>query len=196
MPSQATRSDEELIRQIASRGPAGELALTELHTRYARRFFARLMKSGVPPSDAEGIVNTLFFDKVWQQTERLLSAERLMPYLWRTLDNLGLDYLRARSRDPVFVEIGIPGLTDCPDIAVEESSEERELCVEKAFRSFRAEWPERGDVIYLATVEEWNLADVAEYIGRSYGATRQFLYESRKRLKNLIVSLCGELLED
>ena len=58
-----------------------------------------------------------------------------------------------------------------------------------------ADFPDRARAIGFLVIEEWSVEDIARALGRTPGATREFLSQCRKKLRPYIED-CLELLEE
>ena len=65
-------------------------------------------------------------------------------------------------------------------------------CVRRAWRAFTADHPQRAEALNLAILEEWSPVELADYLGRSYGATREYLSQCRKVLRGYVQHWCGD----
>ena len=67
-------------------------------------------------------------------------------------------------------------------------------CVAAALRTFEAAHPGRGEALRLAHTEGWSGEQMAVYLGRSHGATREYLSQCRAKFEPF-VKHCLEWLE-
>jgi DNA-directed RNA polymerase specialized sigma24 family protein len=66
-----------------------------------------------------------------------------------------------------------------------EETETREECVSKGIQEFEKIMPERAYVIQL-TMEKVSMKTISERIGRTAGATKQYVSQSRKKVAPFI----------
>lgn len=65
-------------------------------------------------------------------------------------------------------------------------------CVRRAWRAFAADHPQRAEALNLAILEEWSGEEMAQYLGRSYKATREYLSQCRKVLRTYLQRWCSD----
>ena len=75
-----------------------------------------------------------------------------------------------------FEETGIFGLEEPTDGNATE-------CVKIAKIAFEKDHPERAKAIELSAIEGWTIKELAVFLDRSEGATREYLSQCRKFLK-------------
>ena len=76
---------------------------------------------------------------------------------------------------------------------MEEKSQTRSGCIQEQLAKFREAEPKRAEVIELL-LKEFNTEEIRLIIGRSYGATREFMSQCRKKFKPFI-EICNEIEE-
>ena len=176
---------------LAAGGAAAERALTALYDEYARRLLGLLRSKGFMIEEAEEILQEAFL-KLYQARHKLADVETPKAYLYRTVLNCSTDFLRRKKKaEP---EIGVE--PDQLDSAAAPQSEDEGFvdCLQGALVQFEAEAPERALAIRLAVIEGMTGQELADAIGRSYGAAREFLSQTRKRFQSLLQELCGDYL--
>jgi len=119
---------------------------------------------------------------------------QLSTWLWQIAGNT----LRAHLRRQQPLQLGAepPPEAETQDLApglgaalsFSESTHLNDLsdCVQRAFRRFQAQEPERAEVLYLAYVEGWTRAELAQRLGRSEHATTVYLAQCRAKLLPLM----------
>lgn len=188
--------DRELFGALAAGGKRAEQALKRLYDTYARRLLGLLRSKGYTMDEAEEIVQESFL-KLFQSSAKLAEVDLPKAYLYRVVMNCATDYLRTkRKADP---EIGVDPeeLAQASDASSDTSDSQYDGfmdCFEAAFSQFEAAAPDRAVVIRLAVIEGMSGHELAEAIGRSYGAAREFLSQTRKRFQDLLTDKCGDYL--
>jgi RNA polymerase sigma factor (sigma-70 family) len=206
-PSSSDDAERDAFARLADGGQRAEAAVAALYQAYAPRFRAFLRMRGVVQQQAEDLVHDVFVRVIEAGAgARLRNVESPRAYLWCTLRNALTDLLRQSGRDRRrFAEP--PGIANDPHNASFESWLEQATgadgaeaerkdhveCVARAFERFRRQEPDRAVAIELAAIEGFEGRELAEALGKSHGATREFLSQARKALKSLIQSLCGGL---
>ena len=186
--------ENQLFQAIASGGAAAEAALRQIYDRYARRLFGLLRSKGYSTDEAEEILQEAFL-KLFRSADQVATVDSPKAYLYQTVINCGYDLLRRKRR--------ISGETPLNNEALVRFTERNEAtdcdaydgfldCLSVAYARFEQEAPERGLVIRLAVIEGMSGSEVAAAIGRSYGASREFLSQTRKKFQALLLELCGD----
>lgn len=178
---------------LAAGGSAAERALESLYDEYARRLLGLLRSRGFMMEEAEEILQEAFL-KLYQAGPTLADVEAPKAYLYRTAINCSTDFLRRKKKAEL--EIGVePGQLD--SMAEPPSEDDGFMdCLQGALEHFEDEAPERALAIRLAVIEGMTGQELADAIGRSYGATREFLSQTRKRFQALLQELCGDYLTE
>ncbi|MEZ5599451.1 MAG: RNA polymerase sigma factor [Pseudomonadales bacterium] len=137
------------------------------------------MRFHASEEDAEDLLQATF--------EKIIALRRLPPdleapgaYLWRIAVNCAQDWLR-RQRP----EISVGGTMELeplhtglqPDHAQSFIASES---LRRAFTRFARDHPERAAALTLLVVEQWNGTELAAYLQRSPGASREYLHNAGK----------------
>lgn len=124
-------------------------------------------------------------------------------YMATTLRNCFVDLLRSRGP-----EINESSIFNSDDEAEESFLEKQpgagpidaelgfQHCLDRTLKAFGAQNAEAARTVYLAVVEELSRQELAEAIGRSYGATREFLSQCMKKFEGLFREICPEYVPD
>jgi RNA polymerase sigma factor (sigma-70 family) len=173
---------EELLADVLANRATSRGSFAALY----RRCFGFVRSKGVPQDDARDIVS-LTIQKIIE-SGGLRGARNNAGYLYRMLTNASMDWHRARNR------MSRPStLYDSVDLSVaEEDSESREECLRGALKVFSKEFPDQALVLQLAYMEEWSGSRIATHIGRTPGAARTFLWETRKKFRKLLLEVCND----
>jgi RNA polymerase sigma factor (sigma-70 family) len=181
------------IRACREGGAAIANALRELD----RAFFAVLYRDGLrvlrDPDAARDLVQETFI-KVWRRCATFRGDSELLPWVKMILRNAAIERLRQPRREVPMEDLG--GLTAEAARRLMEISVEHNLTPEQAAwrrqlaERFRQGWEhfERSDPLH-ANVMAWvvedglSMEDIAELLGRTPGATREFVSQCRKRAR-------------
>lgn len=170
-----TRSDRELLRQVADRDAQALTAVLDRHgpsvTRYAWALTARRM-------DVEEVVQDTFFT-LWRRAADIESDASLLPWLLVTCRNHARNVNRRNARhdgDEISDQLAAP----------DEPSEARDR-----LRFVLAEIDALSEVdrrvCELCLVEGRPYAEAAEVVGLSVGAVKQRVFRTRTRLRKVVV---------
>jgi RNA polymerase sigma factor (sigma-70 family) len=198
-------ADRDAFARLAEGGRAAEQAIGKLYDEYAPRFRAFLRMRAVSPQQAEDLVHDVFV-RLIEAGARLAQVESPRAYLWCTLRNAFADHARQAGRDrrrfadppardqdqeDASFETWLEHTLGSDGAEVERSDHVE--CVGRAFERFRREQPERAAAIELVAIEGFEGSELAAALGKSYGAAREYLSQSRKALRSLVQALCGGL---
>jgi RNA polymerase sigma-70 factor (ECF subfamily) len=199
-----TLDDTACLVHIQHGGRAAQRGVALLYQRYAPRFLWHFTHHyGFAPEEAEDIVQDAFVNLVRTRgTGREVTA--VAAWLWRIAINCANDaYRRKRS----------PSGTLMSDEATDErknrpmdharaashvtdNTPEPDLvdCVRQAFRAFATDHPQRAQALSLVILEGWTAKELATYLGRSHGATREYVSRCRALLRPYLLERCGDYL--
>ena len=194
-------NDDECVRVIASGGAAQEAAIALLFERYYRKFVSYLTIRRVAAQDAEDIVQDVFVNVVNSLRGSEAEIKSARAYLYRSLHNRFVDHIRAKK--PEVREAELMGGNDAEDgsiierIADKLGFEEEEAgfleCFQRALSAFFDADQDSGTAIQMA-VEGFSGAELAEVLGRTHGAAREFLRQCRKKFQTLLRERCLDYL--
>ena len=196
-------NDDECVREIASGGAAQEAAIALLFERYYRKFVSYLTIRRVAAQDAEDIVQDVFVNVVNSLRDSKADIRSARAYLYRSLHNRFVDHLRAKR--PEVREAELAGRNDEEDAAIIEriadklgfEDEEHGFleCFQRALSSFFDDDEDSGTAIQMA-VEGFSGEELAEVLGRTHGAAREFLRQCRKKFQTMLRELCLDYLPE
>lgn len=196
-------NDDECVRVIASGGAAQEAAVALLFERYYRKFLSYLTIRRVAAQDAEDIVQDVFVNVVNSLRGSNTEVKSARAYLYRSLHNRFVDHLR--SRRPEIREAELAGNNDNEDAAIIEriadklGFEDEDLgfleCFQRALRRFFDADRDSGTAIQMS-VEGFSGEELAEVLGRTHGAAREFLRQCRKKFQALLKDVCPDYLPE
>lgn len=197
-------NDEDCLRNIAAGGRLAQKAVGILYDRYARRFIGYLIRRRVSKEDAEDMVQDVFIKVVAGLSESSPEISNGRAYLYRALHNRLVDFLRAKK--PVLSESDV-GYSDDNEASSGFEAFEGEsglgedetdflLCFQNALREFYEQNTEAGTAIDLAVVEGFSGKELSEVLERSYGATREFLSQCKKKFQRHLKELCYDYIPD
>jgi len=181
------------MRACREGGSAIEQALRELD----RAFFAVLYRGGLQtlrdPDAARDLVQDTFI-KVWRRCATFRGDSELLPWIKTILRHTAIERLRQRTHEVPMEDH--EGMTAEAAARIMEMSGECNPTPEQEARrheladQFRQGWAsfERDDPVranVMAWVVEDGLAieDIADLLGRTPGATREFVSQCRKRAR-------------
>jgi RNA polymerase sigma-70 factor (ECF subfamily) len=178
-------TDQECLDHIRRGGKPRADGISQLYRAYVRRFIAYLVKHRVPREHAEEVVQDVFINIV-RHCDNFRGDTRIDAWMWSILRNALIDYTR-RQRPEFAVEddelINLAGAIVEPELG---NATEIDECVRKAFAAFAAANSDRAQVLSLVAFEGWSIDDVAAMLKRTPGATREYISQCRKKLKDFL----------
>lgn len=193
------------MRACREGGAAIEQALRELD----RSFFAILYRGGLrtlrDPDAARDLVQETFI-KVWQRCASFRGDSELLPWIKTILRHAAIERLRQPAREVAMEDR--EGLT--PDAAqrILEISMERNPTPDQVARRreqaeyFRKGWtrfqqddPLHANVMGWVVEDGLSIEDIAQLLGRTPGATREFVSQCRKRARVYLADWYGLAFE-
>lgn len=141
----------------------------------------RYQYQNLSESEAQDIVQDAFL-KLATTTSKPKSPESLTSWVVTIVENTALDLFRRAYKK---YEIALPEEDDIN--LVPDSRSEQEFgfdiqdCVSKGLITFSQKYPQNAAVISMS-MDDLRIAQIAEIISRTEAATKQYIYESKKKL--------------
>jgi RNA polymerase sigma factor (sigma-70 family) len=163
--------------------------VTLLYAEFAsrlRRFYAG---RGATPAEAADFTQDCFVRVMRAIDSFQGEAPQFVAWIWTTARNVLID---ARRKDRSTVSLDDDGDEDAvplqladptADPAGDVEADSVRDCVRRGFKAFAAQHPQRAQCLAWLAVDRFDIGGIAELIGRSAGATREYLSQSRKKLK-------------
>lgn len=177
---------EECLRWVAEGGGRAERGMELLFRAHAGRLKAFFRRRRMSDEEAADLLQETFI-KVHRAAHQFQGQAKASTWLWSIARHCLLDHLRARRPTESLDELMETG--DPAALAAAPCDSERLAlrdCIEHGFAAFGAAHPERAEVMRLVVVEEWSLADVAAFLARTPAATREYVSQCRKRLRQFL----------
>jgi RNA polymerase sigma factor (sigma-70 family) len=184
------------MRACRDGGAAIEQALRELD----RAFFSLLFREGMrtlrDPDLARDLVQDTFI-KAWRRCATFRGDSEVLPWIKSILRNGALERLRKSSHEvPLEDQDGLTAevAQRIASLAIEaNASPEQELQRRELARRFGEGWSRfQGEDPLHASVLRWTIEDglsideIAELLGRTPGATREFVSQCRKHARKYL----------
>jgi RNA polymerase sigma factor (sigma-70 family) len=178
----------------------GGAAIEQALRRLDRSFFAVLFRDGVrtlrDPDAARDLVQDTFI-RVWQRCASFRGESELLPWIKTILRHAAIERLRQGTREEPMEDQ--QGLTEGAARRILEMSVERNPTPEELARreertaTFRRGWQrfQQDDPLH-ASVMRWvvedglTTEDIARLLGRTPGATREFVSQCRKSARRYL----------
>lgn len=189
-------TEEQIVLLIGSGRPgeqdAGVKALYALMAAPVLRFFVHL---GVPAEEARDLLQETFV-KIFRAAHKFKAGGSAKAWFWQIARNCLNDHLRETARlrkhETAFDDEQWSYVRDTVAAKAQSSVCSVDECVAQGVARFGASMPDRAFALTLQ-MEGAAIQDIAERIGRTVGATKEYLSQSRKKLQPFIAH-CAELL--
>ncbi|RDH84095.1 MAG: hypothetical protein DIZ80_08155 [endosymbiont of Galathealinum brachiosum] len=182
--------DQDFVEAIKQGGKHRQRAITLLFKHYSPQFSRYFRRNRITEPNVEDIVQNTFVNIV-----RGISGYRgdcpLKNWLWTVARNTMLTFFQNPSH-----KFQIQEETDIDDIEVSHLTNTPgtlEDCVTQALDDFSKDHHDRAEVVRLATIEGWSSDELAKFIGRTLGATREYISQCKKRF-NVYLQPCKDYL--
>lgn len=189
-------TDQELLRDVAARGEAARRAMAVLFERHFRTLCRRFGYRFPNVSEAEVVdaVSTCLL-KAFEQAGRYRGEASFHTWVGSMIQNALTDHLRKSGRtvpldaddrddDPPAHQYA--ALIDERTPLTETDLAQLRNCVALHFSRFRKQNPEAALAIHEHFVEQVDLKELSAILGRSYGATRQFVSKEVGKLRRFL----------
>lgn len=119
--------------------------------------------------------------RIWKGASSFQGSGKASAWIWSVIRNTLTDYQRKSLRRPPEQAFD-PDNPEHEGKAEDPYDQERDDCIARGLERFAIHFPERAYALEL-----WSAGihheEIAKQLGRSYGATRQFLLECRKKMR-------------
>jgi RNA polymerase sigma-70 factor, ECF subfamily len=186
--STAVDVDAESLKLIAAGGRPAEGALTALFRKYRKPLLGFLIRRGVDAQTAEDLVQETFI-KVAKSAGTFRRDAMASSWIYSILRNVHLDHLRKPKHEVNLDDEGWEIVeadqeddgADRPD----QNLERRQLddCLDTQYKVFIKEQPAAAAALQKVTEHDWSIREVAQFLGRTEAATKEYLSQCRKKLR-------------
>jgi len=194
--------DEQCFAALAAGGKGAEKAWGILYERHAKRMLATLRAWRLSPDDSADVVQEVFMKLARIQKSRT-QVKNPRAYMATTLKHCFVDFLRSR-RPEINESSTTSGDGEADDSIIDKQLGDGPIddeigfqdCLDRALKTFRAQNEEAAQTVYLSVVEQFSGQELAEVLGRSHGATREFLSQCKRKFEGLFREICPEYVPD
>ena len=202
-------NEEEMINSIKSGGRGQELALQALYRKsveFQRRFVSKGLSHQLAEDLKQETIIRIFRGAANYSGGQGFGDSSANSWMWSIARNVMIDHLRAKKiKEDLIKEVSIndDSITDASKLELEIELASKnphafigqtpEDCVAKGFEELAAEFPDRARVLEMQ-MEGEDIASIANRIGRTYFATKEYLSQCKKKLAPFIEH-CRPLLQ-
>ena len=183
-------TDEQIIELICKGGASNHSkAISAFYSRWAIQMKGFFITKGLTTDDAEDVFQDCVVT-IWRKAHQYKGQGTAQSWVWCIARNVLTDQLRKKKPNRHFVDLddALENILVAPSEVENTASD----CVDDGLKNFELIDSDRAYALQL-WCNEMDLQDIADRIGRSYGATRTYLTECRKKLRPF-VEPCLELL--
>ncbi len=178
------------MRACREGGAAIERALRELDRTLFARLYRECRRSIRDHDAAEDLVQEAFI-KVWRHCASFRGDSELLPWIRVILRRTILDRLRKGEREVTLDDVQFEAATDAAAIAnggtatTDRAARQAEIqsVFDACWQEFRATSPTHAAVMGWIVEDGLSNAEIGELLGRTPGATREFISQCRKRAR-------------
>lgn len=179
--------DRIWLNMVVAGGSQREKGVRALFTRYRSALIRFLLKRGVAPENADDIVQEAFIRMI-KGSATFRNESKVSSWLFQIASNLHIDKTRQVQHEQTVGEDEWRHLesTVSPDPLEgleSQTAENLQDCYDRGFSQFEHEFPDRAEVLRYVVSHHWSIRDVAKFLGRTEGATREFLSQCRKKFR-------------
>jgi len=177
----------EVLEQLQDKANL-DIAYKSLNSFFYRNAFRFLMANKLNAADADDVIQETFI-KVFEKIDTLKDDSKFESWLWTILrNNMNEFYRKSNKKNNVMFGIeaeDLENLTGDADVKVSygQKYDDQHNCVEEKMKLFQEDMPDQHYAIKLQ-MEDVSIKDISIRIGRSYAATKEFLSQSKKKLKS------------
>jgi RNA polymerase sigma-70 factor, ECF subfamily len=185
--NEQTERDRASLAKIQAGGRALGEGTSELYKSYRHIFMAYFQRNSVDSAQAEDLLQEVFMNVV-RRAGDFRAESSVSTWLWTIARNKLIDHSRSRRPEVNLDEDGWAAVENGLAHETLPQGEPHQLdeCVSKAFQIFANQAPERAEALRRMTLDGWSIEQVAQFIGRTPGATREYLSQCRKKFKSFL----------
>ena len=159
---------------------------------FRKEFIGFAMKRNINYDDASDLVQKFTIDKLYMKSNSIKNIEFARTWMYRVFSNMVNDQGRMLKKNrEVPLDEG-RDQSQAPKIS-DVKSQTRSGCVQEQLAKFREAEPKRAEVLDYILLNK-GTEEVRLIIGRSYGATREYMSQCRKKFRSF-TEICNEIEE-
>ena len=180
------------IIQLLRQGRSDEaLRLFEKYG-FRKEFIGFAMKRNINYDDASDLVQKFTIDKLYMKSNSIKNIEFARTWMYRVFSNMVNDQGRMLKKNREVPLDEDRDQSQAPKIS-DEKSQTRSSCVQEQLAKFREAEPKRAEVLDYILLNK-GTEEIRLIIGRSYGATREYMSQCRKKFRSF-TEICNEIEE-
>ncbi|WP_269620512.1 RNA polymerase sigma factor [Zhongshania sp. BJYM1] len=192
---------DSLIIDLQCGGEARKRAVTQLYIAFATKITQFLTLRGVPFHEAEDVLHEIFISLI-ARAGSFTPMGQGRGWVWTVVRSKLADRYRSSQKmgshsagdDVVSNSNSVNSDFHVIENYGEEGYDEDRLksCIEGQMAAFTRDHPEGAQALSWVMDDDLDLRSISELLGRSYGATREFMSQIRSKLKVYIDSCLAD----
>lgn len=187
------QQDLECIQQIRSGGKRRTEGITTLYRKYAPQLKHFFFRRGKTKEQTEDLLHEVFI-QIIRQIDSYRGEGAFSAWMWTIARNTLISDFRKNERHLTDADLD-ESLAQGERATLPNDPVQDELtdCVQQAFLRFRQNHEERAQALTLIAFYGWDIEEISGFLGRTQAATREYLSQSRKKLRPFLEP-CYEFL--
>ena len=186
------RNQATEIIQLLREGRNDEALILFEKYGFRKEFIGFAMKRNINYDDASDLVQKFTIDKLYMKSNSIKNIEFARTWMYRVLTNMVNDHVRISKKNR---EVPFDEDRDQSQVLkiLDKKSQTRSGCVQEQLAKFREAEPKRAEVLDYILLNK-DTEEIRLIIGRSYGATREYMSQCRKKFRSF-TEICNEIEE-
>ena len=180
------------IIQLLREGRNDEALMLFEKYGFRKEFIGFAMKRNINYDDASDLVQKFTIDKLYMKSNSIKNIEFARTWMYRVFSNMVNDQGRMLKKNREVPLDEDRDQSQAPKIS-DEKSQTRSSCVQEQLAKFREAEPKRAEVLDYILLNK-GTEEIRLIIGRSYGATREYMSQCRKKFRSF-TEICNEIEE-
>lgn len=177
------QQDFDCLMQIRASGKQRTEGISTLYRKYAPQMKRYFMRQGKSFAQAEDLLQDVFVQVV-RNIDSYRDEGSFSAWLWTIARNRLISEYRKSVNHASEIELDENLIEDVSiDSAHNSDQEALQKCVHDAFERFSLQYHERAHALILSAVYGWTIEEMSSFLGRTVAATREYLSQSRKKLR-------------
>jgi len=181
------------IMQIRAGGKQRAEGISTLYRKYAPQMKRYCMRQGKSLAQAEDLLQDVFVQVV-RNIDSYRHEGAFSAWIWTIARNRLISEYRKSGNHASEIEFDENLIEDVPiNSAHNPDQDELKKCVHEAFERFSQQHQESAHALTLFAIYGWTIEEMSSFLGRTVAATREYLSQSRKKLRPFLKP-CFEFL--
>jgi RNA polymerase sigma-70 factor (ECF subfamily) len=186
------RNQATEIIQLLREGRNDEALMLFEKYGFRKEFIGFAMKRNINYDDASDLVQKFTIDKLYMKSNSIKNIEFARTWMYRVFSNMVNDQGRMLKKNREVPLDEDRDQSQAPKIS-DVKSQTRSGCVQEQLAKFREAEPKRAEVLDYILLNK-GTEEIRLIIGRSYGATREYMSQCRKKFRSF-TEICNEIEE-